>query len=144
MSMTIGDKINYLREQNNMTLEELGNKVGVGKSTIRKWEKGMIVNMKRDKIKKLADALGVSPSYLMGWTEEEYIQDSIERHYSTSLASLFINLGYEYYYVADAYHELPPEGKEELVNYIDYLVTKHGIKDKILNKEEADERFLKK
>lgn len=52
-----------------MTLEELGEKVGCGKSTVRKWEKGIIANMKRDKIQKLADALDVSPAYLMGWED---------------------------------------------------------------------------
>lgn len=68
--MDIGDKIKQLREEKGMTLEELGNKVGVGKSTVRKWETGMIENMRRDKIKKVADALNVTPDYLMGWTDE--------------------------------------------------------------------------
>lgn len=65
--MEMGERIKMLREQRGMTLEELGDKVGVGKSTVRKWETGAIANMRRDKIQKLADALGVSPGYLMGW-----------------------------------------------------------------------------
>lgn len=67
--MKMGEKIYNLRMKNNMTLEELGDRVGVGKSTVRKWEKGLIANMKRDKIAKLASALGVSPAYLMGWED---------------------------------------------------------------------------
>jgi len=67
--MDIGDKIRQLREAKGMTLEELGNKVGVGKSTVRKWETGMIENMRRDKIKKVADALDTTPEYLMGWSD---------------------------------------------------------------------------
>lgn len=63
----MGTLIKKLRTENNMTLEELGSKVGVGKSTVRKWENGMIANMKRDKIAKVASALNVSPAYLMGW-----------------------------------------------------------------------------
>ena len=63
----MGDRIKRLRSENHMTLEELGNKVGVGKSTVRKWENGIIANMRRDKIAKLSAALGVSPAYLMGW-----------------------------------------------------------------------------
>ena len=69
--MEMGEKIRKLREEKEMTLEELGNKVGVGKSTVRKWETGMIANMKRDKIAKVAKALDVSPAYLMGWDEHE-------------------------------------------------------------------------
>jgi lexA repressor len=67
--MNMGEKIYYLRTKNSMTLEELGNKVGDGKSTVRKWENGMIANMKRDKILKVAEALNTTPAYLMGWDE---------------------------------------------------------------------------
>ena len=38
----MGNIIKRLRIENNMTLEQLGDKVGVGKSTVRKWENGMI------------------------------------------------------------------------------------------------------
>ena len=69
--MNMGEKIYYLRTKNSMTLEELGNKVGVGKSTVRKWENGIIANMKRDKILKVAEALNTTPAYLMGWDEKE-------------------------------------------------------------------------
>ena len=52
-----------------MSLEQVGDIVGVGKSTVRKWETGDIANMRRDKIALLAKALGVSPGYLMGWED---------------------------------------------------------------------------
>ena len=68
-TMDVGQRIKALREEKGMTLEELGNKVGVGKSTVRKWETGIIANMRRDKIAKIADALETSPAYLMGWEE---------------------------------------------------------------------------
>lgn len=80
--MDIGQKIHQLRVERGMTLEELGNKVGVGKSTIRKWEIGMIENMKRDKIAKLAEALEVSPGYLLGWDVEKI--DEVENMYKES------------------------------------------------------------
>lgn len=67
--MEMSQKIKSMREEKGMTLEELGKQVGVGKSTVRKWENGIISNMRRDNISKLADALGCSPSYLMGWDE---------------------------------------------------------------------------
>lgn len=67
--MEIGEKINRLRTDKGLTLEELGQLVGVGKSTVRKWENGMIANMKRDKILKIAKALDTTPAYLMGWKE---------------------------------------------------------------------------
>jgi transcriptional regulator with XRE-family HTH domain len=69
--VTLPEKIRLLRKQRNMTYEEIGNIVGVGKSTVRKWENGLIKNMRRDKIKALAYALGTTPGYLMGWDETE-------------------------------------------------------------------------
>lgn len=65
--MDIGEKIKTLRKQRGLTLEAVGEHVGVGKSTVRKWENGDIKNMRRDKIALLAEALGVTPGYLMGW-----------------------------------------------------------------------------
>ena len=64
-------KIKELRTAKKMTLEQVANIVGVGKSTVRKWETGMIANMKRDKIALLATALSTTPAYLMGWDDEE-------------------------------------------------------------------------
>lgn len=69
--MKIHERIHTLRKEKGLTLEEVGNFVGVGKSTVRKWETGMIANMKRDKIVKLAQCLGVSPDYLIGFDPQE-------------------------------------------------------------------------
>lgn len=67
----LSTKIKSLREKHGLTLEEVARHVGVGKSTVRKWETGMIENMRRDKIAKLAEALYTTPGYLMGWDEKK-------------------------------------------------------------------------
>lgn len=67
MTETIGDRIKIKRLANSMTLEELGSKIGVSKVTIYKYENNDITNIPSDKIELLADALRVTPSYLMGW-----------------------------------------------------------------------------
>ena len=71
MSNELSQKIKELRLKNGMTLEQVGDIVGVGKSTVRKWETGMIANMRRDKIALLAKALGTTPAYLMGWKDDK-------------------------------------------------------------------------
>lgn len=68
--MEFKDLVKKRREQLNLTMEELGNKVGVSKATVQRWESGEIKNVRRDKITKLADALETSPAYLMGWDDE--------------------------------------------------------------------------
>ena len=69
MQEELAQKIKTLRQARNLTLEQVAAVVGVGKSTVRKWETGMIANMRRDKIASLAKALGTTPAYLMGWPE---------------------------------------------------------------------------
>lgn len=48
-----------------LTLEQVGELVGVEKSTVRKWENGLIESIRRDKISKLAKSLQVSPLFVM-------------------------------------------------------------------------------
>lgn len=68
--MNIGEMINKRRLELGLTLEEVGNIVGVSKSTVKKWENGYISNMKRDKIELLSKALKMNPvSFITG---EEY------------------------------------------------------------------------
>lgn len=68
--MDYGNRIKQLRLQKGYTLEELGKIVGVGKSTVRKWETGAIANMRRDKIAKLAAALGTSVNEIIGVADQ--------------------------------------------------------------------------
>lgn len=70
MEKGMAQRIKALRQEKGLTLEQVAEVVGVGKSTVRKWETGMIANMRRDKIADLAKALGTTPAYLMGWKEE--------------------------------------------------------------------------
>lgn len=69
--MNPGERIKQLRLARGMTLEELGQRVGVGKSTVRKWETGAIANMRRDKIAKLAEALDTDVMDIIGIYNED-------------------------------------------------------------------------
>lgn len=72
--------IKELRKKRGMTLEDVGNIVGVSKSTVRKWEAGEIANLRRDKIIPLANALGTTPQRLMGWDEEEDPHEDLDKY----------------------------------------------------------------
>jgi len=61
----IANKIKSRRIELNLTLEDVAQAVGVGRSTVRKWETGMIKNMGRDKIARLAEVLQISPVELV-------------------------------------------------------------------------------
>ena len=66
MSEGMAKRILELRKAKKLTLEQVAQAVGVEKSTVRKWETGMIANMRWDKLVSLARALGTTPTYLMG------------------------------------------------------------------------------
>lgn len=61
----IPNLIKKRRQELNLTLEDIGKAVGVGKSTVKKWEDGSISNMKKDKILLLAKILNVNPLSLL-------------------------------------------------------------------------------
>jgi repressor LexA len=67
--MTMAENIRRLRIQYGMTQEELGNHLGVQKSAIRKYESGMVENIPRTSIQKMAELFNVRPSYLMGFED---------------------------------------------------------------------------
>jgi repressor LexA len=70
--MDIGKMINQRRTELKLTLEQVGQVVGVGKSTVKKWEDGYISNMRRDKIALLAKVLKMNPvSFITGEFKEE-------------------------------------------------------------------------
>ena len=61
------NRIKELRKSKRITLERLAIAIGTSKQTIQRYETGVIANIPTDKITLLADALGVTPSELMGW-----------------------------------------------------------------------------
>lgn len=69
MTDDTGKRIKARRKDLDMTQEELGQKAGVTKATINKYETGIVQNLKRSTIEDMAKALNVSPSYIMGWTD---------------------------------------------------------------------------
>lgn len=70
MIVTTGQRIKQLRLAKGLSQEQLGSMVGVKKASINKYESGLVVNIKRSTIAKLAEALDTDPVYLLGLTEQ--------------------------------------------------------------------------
>lgn len=70
----MGAKIRKYRLSANMSLEDLGNRVGVGKSTIRKYEVGSI-RVSHERLEQIANAFGIDVALLYG---EEVQGDIVE------------------------------------------------------------------
>lgn len=68
---TVGDRILIRRKELDLTQEELARRMGYkSKSTINKIEMG-INDIPQSKIAKFAEVLATTPSFLMGWDEED-------------------------------------------------------------------------
>ena len=63
--MTIGQKIKSLRKQHHMTQTELGERLGVKKNAVSKWETGRVEDIPAAKIKAMAGLFDVPASYLI-------------------------------------------------------------------------------
>ena len=88
--MTIGEKIRARRMELGMTMDDLGKAIGVQRSAINKYEKGIITNLKRSTIAALAQALDVSPVYLLDDKPDDLDQQRLEAlHHNPRLGLLF-------------------------------------------------------
>ncbi|AIY84081.1 helix-turn-helix family protein [Clostridium baratii str. Sullivan] len=110
--MEIKDLIREKRQELGLTYEQLGNLIGVGKSTVRKWETGMIENMRRDNIIALSKALNISPAILMGWNVNDLSdKDTTNLNYSKE----------EQQHIEDL-RKLNDMGKKKVITYTKDLI----------------------
>lgn len=63
---TMGMRIRQKRTELGLTMEELGDRLGVQRQAINKWEKGEVQNIKRSYITKMSELFDVNPAWLMG------------------------------------------------------------------------------
>lgn len=68
--MSLGSNIREQRRRQKMTLAKLADQVGLSRQTLSRYENGIIANIPHENIERLAQALGTTPSELMGWRAE--------------------------------------------------------------------------
>ena len=123
---TIYERIRRLRQENNMSQDELAKKTGyTSRSTINKIEAGKI-DISRAKIKFFADALGVTPAYLMGWEEESeqgYYTDPEVAEYAEELRT-----NPELRVLFNSSRNLTKKQMQEAYNFIKFLKMKEENK----------------
>ena len=68
-TLTLGERLLLERRRSGMSQEELGKLSGVSRSYIKSIETGSVTNVGVDFIAALANALEISPAYLVGYTD---------------------------------------------------------------------------
>ena len=72
--MSLSSVLKARRSELHLTLKEIADRVGVSEGTVQRWESGNIKNLRYERITKLAEVLEVSPSFLMGFTDNPSTQ----------------------------------------------------------------------
>lgn len=62
----IGERIKQARTLRNFTLDDIANEIGVAKSTVQRYENGLIGKPKLPVLQAIADSLKVNPSWISG------------------------------------------------------------------------------
>lgn len=118
--MTIGEKIKRLRQEKGMTQEELGKAIGVQKAAINKYELGIVVNLKKEKISQLAKALDVNPVWLMDDDETWPPMPSTKTLIARAIEEDMANAGQlhtaEARILAKGIDKMPKEQREAIMN----------------------------
>ena len=99
----IGYRIYIARKENHATLEEVAKKVGLTKSTIQRYEKGLINNIKLPNIQSIAKVLNVNLNWIVGISEEMHTQRQLD------------------FPIIDYYNQLNDFGKKEATKYLEEL-----------------------
>ena len=112
----VADRIRECREAAHMGVDDLAKFIGKNRATVYRYEKGEIENYPTEVIGKLAVALGVSPGYLMGWTDVKEPQTEVP----------IIQQDDEHEELIRLFDSLDKDRKAQAMSYIRYLESETG------------------
>ena len=104
------ERVRSRRKELKMTLEDVGNALGVSRVAVSRWENGLINNINIDKIEKIAEVLQCQASYLMGWSDS--INDDKDKAVPTAAAKVLTLM-----------ELLKPDEQEQVIKYIQFIIS---------------------
>lgn len=108
--MTTGERIRYYRKLNDMSMVELAHRIGVQHSAIYKYEKGIVTNIPKENIEKIAAVFDIPPYELVDWLTEDPMPDL------TVDERAFITL----------YRKLTERNQQAVKSYLDFILSTQG------------------
>ena len=76
--MKMGERIREKRRELGLSQEEVARAIESTKQAVYKYERGIVENIPPEKIERMAELFGVTPAYLMGWSESEGTRSGFE------------------------------------------------------------------
>ena len=71
MDNGVSERMKEARLKANISLKELGESIGISESNMQKHESGNVKGIDYARIKKIAEALKVTPEWLLGWDKKK-------------------------------------------------------------------------
>jgi transcriptional regulator with XRE-family HTH domain len=90
----MNQKLKDRRKELGYSLDELAQITGYAKTTLHRYENNDDLNLGANKIQHLAECLGVTPAYLMGWESKEVDSNDVYK-IATLLEKIGINIDYD-------------------------------------------------
>lgn len=100
-------RLNQLMTEKNISQNKLAEMTGITQSSISDWANGKY-KPRQDKVYLLSEALKVSPAYLLGYTDNENLDQNTTKNDNNKIDRL--------------YNQLNDEGKEKVITYTQDLV----------------------
>lgn len=82
-----GQRLKEVREENNLTIKELANSIGLSEGTLSRYENGKM-EPKRTTIKVLSEMFSVNPAWLIGYDEASKYSEQSKRCGETTLVPI--------------------------------------------------------
>ena len=122
----IGDRIKEARQKLGYSAEQVAAFLGVSPATVYRYENGDISKLPSKFIKPLADYLCVTPSYLMGWSDDHPDDPLLDKPPHTIEARI----------LARGIDSLPAEQREQALNIMKTVFIQYkGLFDEKENDE---------
>lgn len=123
--MCVHERIKHRRNELNMSVDELANKINKNRATIYRYEKGDIENLPLDILEPLANALETTPQYLIGWETQEVkevkiVNENVEFIYRGSKKSVMNQV--ERWYEEFNPQSFTEEEYEKIMEYARFLI----------------------
>lgn len=130
--MTMGMYIRQLREELQMSQEELGKRLDpqVNRAAVNKWETGQVENIKRTHIQQMSKIFGVTPCELMCF-ESKYDEQRISRE-ARILEQVQKEFGKDAVQVLHLFSELNKDGRAKALSDLEdmTMIPKYTMEEK--------------
>lgn len=112
----LGDVIKKMRKDRGWTQSQLGEKIGVKKAAVQKYESGTVKNIKQETLNKLAEAFDTTAGMLVAMGNETALRNEV-----ILIEEIKCLYGDESVELLSVFTELSNDNKQKVIEYADLL-----------------------